>query len=75
MTPIRQTLEIIQAKINSLKREPQSDDFIAHLIELKETIKHKVDTERQNIVFAWDSGRYSKKFSDGEEYYNNIYEK
>ena len=73
MTPIRQTLEIVQEKINNLKKDPQSDEFIVHFIELKEYLKQKVDSERQNIIYAFESGKYSNKHSDGEEYYNNTF--
>jgi hypothetical protein len=56
-----------------LKKDRQNDEFIPHLIELKEHLSQAAETEAQNIAYAWESGRYSKKYSDGHEYYNKLF--
>lgn len=73
MTPIKHTLKMVQQKIDMLKKDRQNDEFIPHLIELKEHLSQVADTEKNNIAYAWENGRYSKKFTDGYEYYNKLF--
>jgi hypothetical protein len=56
-----------------LKKDRENDEFIPHLIELKEHLRQFSDTEKNNIAYAWESGRHSNRFNDGYEYYDKMF--
>lgn len=73
MTPINQTLAIIQQKIDKLKKSHHNDEMLVELIEMKESMKALLFTERQNITLAWETGKYSSRYDSGESYFDAIF--
>lgn len=73
MTPIKQSLVILQQKIDKLKKSHHNDEMLVELIEIKESMKALLLTERQNISLAWETGKYSDRYKDGESYFDAIF--
>lgn len=72
MTPMKQVLSRIEILLKKIDNETPSEDIIGELIDLKEQVKKLVNTEKQNLIFAWDSGKYLSRHSSGEEYYVSV---
>jgi len=73
MTPLRRSLAILQVKIDKLKKSHHNDEMLVELIDLKESMKQLLFMERQNISLAWETGKYSSKYEDGESYFDAIF--
>lgn len=73
MTPIKEAIRTIQERIDEQKKSMNNHELMIILLELKESLTTAANAERERIILAFDNGKFSTRFADGEEYYNKMF--